>query len=236
MVNPASYEIRAVIHFLHAKNLNPAEIQLELWATINGQSMSEAPITQWCRMFEDGPTDVHDEERSDRPFVLYNNLVQNVDQKICEKHLFGISELLCEFTQNLRTVLYKNTTVRLGYQNFCARSVPKMLTGSTKRRDSLLSDEFFRVIPQKWRRFLSRILRVTGDETWVSFFKVETKEQSKQRMHTHSLNRPKKLKVRCVPARKLMVAVFWDRKGMLVMEFMQQGNTITSEVYNETLK
>jgi hypothetical protein len=41
---------------------------------------------------------------------------------------------------------------------------------------------------------LSHIVRVTGDETWVSFMNVETKEQSKQWMHTYSPNKPKKLK------------------------------------------
>jgi hypothetical protein len=38
-----------------------------------------------------------------------------------------------------------------------------------------------------------------------------------------------------VPARKLKATVFWDRKGVL-MEFMQQGTTIMSEVYCKTLK
>jgi hypothetical protein len=33
-----------------------------------------------------------------------------------------------------------------------------------------------------------------------------------------------------------MSAVFWDRKGVLMVEFMQQGTTITSEAYYETLK
>jgi hypothetical protein len=33
-----------------------------------------------------------------------------------------------------------------------------------------------------------------------------------------------------------MGAVFWDRKGVLMVEFMQQGTTVTSEVYCETLK
>jgi hypothetical protein len=33
-----------------------------------------------------------------------------------------------------------------------------------------------------------------------------------------------------------MAAVFWDRIEVLVVEFMQQGTTITSEVYSETLK
>jgi acyl-CoA thioesterase len=30
-------------------------------------------------------------------------------------------------------------------------------------------------------------------------------------------------------ARKLMATVFWDRKGMLMAEFMQQGTTLTPE-------
>jgi acyl-CoA thioesterase len=28
---------------------------------------------------------------------------------------------------------------------------------------------------------------------------------------------------RCLPARKLMITVFWDRKGVLMAESMQQG-------------
>jgi hypothetical protein len=37
--------------------------------------------------------------------------------------------------------------------------------------------------------FLSHNVRITGDEFWVSFVNAETKEQSKQWVHTHS---PKK--------------------------------------------
>jgi hypothetical protein len=33
-----------------------------------------------------------------------------------------------------------------------------------------------------------------------------------------------------------MASIFWDRKGVVTVEFMQQGNTITSEMYCETLK
>jgi hypothetical protein len=82
--------------------------------------------------------------------------------------------------------------------------------------------------------FLSHIVRVTDDETWVSFVNVETKEQSKQRMHTHSPNKPNRFKQ--TSARKLMVALFWDRKGVLIVDFIQQGTTITSEMYCETLR
>jgi hypothetical protein len=33
-----------------------------------------------------------------------------------------------------------------------------------------------------------------------------------------------------------MTTVFWDRKGVLLVEFKQQGTTITSQEYCETLK
>jgi hypothetical protein len=73
--------------------------------------------------------------------------------------------------------------------------------------------------------FLSHIVRATRDETWVLFVSVEIKEQSK----------PKKFK-QTFSARKLMATAFCVRKRVLVVELMQQGTTITSEVYFETLK
>jgi hypothetical protein len=68
--NLASCEIRDVIHFLLAKNMRAAEIHSEL-CTVYGQNvMSEGTVRQRCRMFKDGRTYVHDEERSVRPSVV----------------------------------------------------------------------------------------------------------------------------------------------------------------------
>jgi hypothetical protein len=67
--------------------------------------------------------------------------------------------------------------------------------------------------------FLSHI--VTGDKAWVSPVNVETKEQSRQWRHTHSPNKLKKCKQTLSACQKLMTTVLWDRKGELVVEFMQ---------------
>jgi hypothetical protein len=42
--------------------------------------------------------------------------------------------------------------------------------------------------------FLNHIIRVTDDEIWILFVDIETKEQSKQWMRTHSPNKPKMFK------------------------------------------
>jgi transposase len=67
--NPASYEIRAVIRFLHAKNMSASEIHHELSAVYGQNIMSEGTVREWCRMFKAGRTNVQDEERSGRPTI-----------------------------------------------------------------------------------------------------------------------------------------------------------------------
>jgi hypothetical protein len=60
--NPASCEICAFIRFLQAKIMSAAEIHHELCVVVYGQNvMSGGTVRQWCRMFKDGRTNVHDE-------------------------------------------------------------------------------------------------------------------------------------------------------------------------------
>jgi hypothetical protein len=52
--NSVSCEIRAVIRFLHAKNMSAAEIHHELCAAVYGQNgTSEGAVRQWCILFKD---------------------------------------------------------------------------------------------------------------------------------------------------------------------------------------
>jgi hypothetical protein len=81
--NPASCEIHAVIRYLQTKNMSAVEIHNELYAVYGQNVTSEGTGRQWCRMFKDGRTNVHDEERSCRPSVVSDDL-QSVDQKIAE--------------------------------------------------------------------------------------------------------------------------------------------------------
>jgi histone-lysine N-methyltransferase SETMAR len=51
---------------------------------------------------------------------------------------------------------------------------------------------------------------------------------------THSANKLKMSEL-AFSVRRLMTAVLWERNGVLMVEFMQQGTTIISEVYCETI-
>jgi hypothetical protein len=150
--NRASCEICSVTHFLHAKNMSTVEIHRELCAAVYGQNiMSQGNIRQWCKMFKDERTNVHDEERSGRPFVMSDDLIESVHQKFCERRRFSISELLCQFPQISCTVLYEIITVKLGYRHkFCTRWVPKMLTSAHKTQRLVSVLNLGGGIPQRW--------------------------------------------------------------------------------------
>jgi hypothetical protein len=160
-------------------------------------------------------------------------LFKVLTKKFVKDNASQFQNFSCEFPQVSCTVSYEIIKIRLGYHHkFCARWVPKMLTGVHKTQRMALA--FFERYHKDGDEFLNHIVRVTGDETWVSFVSVETKEQSKQWMHTHHQTNRKRLNKCCLPARKLMASVVWDRKGVLMVDFMQHGTTM-SEVYGETL-
>ena len=64
----AKCEVRSAIRFLNAKGERPAEIHEQIVA-VYGNVMNRQNVTNWCREFSEGRTDVHDEQRSGRPSV-----------------------------------------------------------------------------------------------------------------------------------------------------------------------
>jgi hypothetical protein len=107
--NPDSCEINAIIRFLHVKDMSRAEMNRELF-TVCGQNESVKEIqdsgVECSKM--DGRTNVHDEERSCRPSVVSDGLVQS------ERRRFTNSEFSYEFPHISRTVPNEAITVRLG--------------------------------------------------------------------------------------------------------------------------
>lgn len=70
---------------------------------------------------------------------------------------------------------------------------------------------------------------ITVDETWIHHFTPEQKQQSKQWIEAGK-SAPKKAKV--VPsAGKVMATVFWDYKGVLLIDYLAKGKTINSDYY-----
>jgi hypothetical protein len=80
--NPASCEIRSVIKFFNAKNVRPAEIYPQICEVSGENAMSDVMVKRWCRMFSEGRTNVHDDDRSGYPSLATVDLLDQVNEKI----------------------------------------------------------------------------------------------------------------------------------------------------------
>jgi transposase len=59
--------------------------------------MSDGMMRRWCRMFSEGRTNVHDDDRSGRPSLVTADLLDQVNEKIRETRRFTMSELSTHF-------------------------------------------------------------------------------------------------------------------------------------------
>ena len=228
---PADCEVRSVIKFLNAQNIAPIEIHRQLCRVYGPNVMSKQMVRRWCRQFSAGRQSVHDEKRSGRPSIITDSLVELVRERIMENRRVTITELGSHVPQISRSLLHEIVTEHLLFRKLCARWVPKQLTPEhkTKRMESALT--FLQRYHDDGDEFLDRI--ITGDETWIEHFTPETKQQS---MHWRHSGSPCKTKFKQTSARKVMCTVFWDRRGVLHVDFLTRGETVNAERYCETLQ
>ncbi|GBO26654.1 Histone-lysine N-methyltransferase SETMAR [Araneus ventricosus] len=232
--SPAKCELRSVIRFLHAEGSNAAEIHRRMSKVYGETFISDSKVRKWCRNFDAGRTDVHDAGGQGGKPVSTDDLVQRVDQAIRGNRRFTIIGLSDLFPEISRSALYTIVSERLEYRKLCERWVPEMLSDHHKTQRMGAALTFLQRYHRDGDEFLDKI--VTGDETWVHYETEGTKEQSKQWMHSHSPGRkPVKFK-RTFSTKKCLATVFWDRKGVLLVEFMPRGTTITAASYSKTLQ
>jgi len=120
----------------------------------------------------------------------------------------------------------------LQFHKVSARWVPQQLTPELRERRVDACEELLRRFEREGDGFLARI--ITGDKTWIHFHQPETKRASKEWCHSSS---PKRKKFRTEPsAGKVMLTLFWDKKGAILEHCTPRGTTVTSASYSDLLK
>jgi hypothetical protein len=97
--NPVECEVRALIRFLNAQNVRPIEIYRQLIAVSVEGVMNGSNMRKLCRMFNEGRTNVHDEERSGRPSLITEDLKNKINQHIRGNRRFTLDKVHENFPQ-----------------------------------------------------------------------------------------------------------------------------------------
>ncbi|GBL59609.1 hypothetical protein AVEN_165083-1 [Araneus ventricosus] len=120
--------IHSGIRFLKTKDVKTAEIHRQISEGYEENIMSEGMVRKWVKAFKDSRANVPDEERSGRPSVITEYLMQKDDRKVQENRCFTIQSLSNELPQVSRSVLYGIVTEHLNYHKLCSlRAVGRFL-------------------------------------------------------------------------------------------------------------
>ncbi|KAG5324957.1 SETMR methyltransferase, partial [Pseudoatta argentina] len=137
----------------------------EVKTAYGDKGMNRTSVFKWCREFKNGRTSVHDDQRSGRPSILTDDIVEKIENALRDDRRLTVDELSAMFPQISRSLLHETITETLGYRKLSARWVPKQLTDQHKLNRVEAGQEFLRRYKLHGDEFLRSI--VTGDETWV---------------------------------------------------------------------
>lgn len=219
--------MRAVIKYLCLKKLTTQEIHCDLEATLGESAPPYSTVARWASQFRVGRTSTEDEHRCGRPStsVTQENVVK-VEKIVLSDRRVTIRYLVQETGisyGSIQSILKQSLNMR----KVSARWVPRMLTDSQKQNRLDISKTLLDKFQEDSENFLSRF--VTMDETWVHHFDPETKQQSSQWKRPSSPT-PKKFRA-VASAGKVMASIFWDSEGILLIDYLERGTTITGQYY-----
>ena len=112
-----------------------------------------------------------------------------------------------------------------------AKFVPRLMTSDQQAHRVQVCQDLLHH-SENGKEFLSKI--ITGDESWVYGYDVETKVQSSQWTSKTSPRPKKACQVRSKI--KVLLTVFFDASGVVHHEYLPEGSTVNETYYIEVLK
>jgi len=187
-------------------------------------------VRRWVARFSSGDSDLKDKPRSGRPCTAVTpRNEERLDQFIRANRRIKPRELCTELYIGFNAL--EMMVVTLKYRKVCTRWVPQMLTKEHEEHCMQVCQDLLNQYEAEGDSFLDRI--ITGDKTWCHHHEPESKRQSMDWRHVNS---PSKKKFKTLPsAGKVMCTVFWDRKVVILLDFLEPGQTINSYRYIATL-
>ena len=152
-----------------------------------------------------------DEQLRGRPTSITSQKVQEIKELLDKDRRITVREVSqgvdCS-VGTVHTIIHESLNIR----RFCARWIPKMLSECQKAQRVESCRRFVQRFEREGQDFLSRI--VTADETWISLYEPESKEQSTM-WKTPGSPSSKKFKVSLSTATQMFI-MFFDIHGVIL--------------------
>lgn len=224
-------EHRAVIKFFVLNGLKSTEIYAKLLKVYKDCTPSICIVKKWVSEFRHGRTslkgDLEGEKSKTGATDVNTEKVHNMVLDDRRLKVYEISKAIGLSEERVRHILHNE----LGVRKLCTRWVPISLNADEKQMRKRMSQHGLNLFEKNPTEFMRRF--VTTDETWVHHYTPETREQSKQWAERgSSLTR----KGKSVPSiKKIMASVFWDAKGIILIDYLDKGRAMNGEYFSNLL-
>lgn len=191
------------------------------------QALTLSTVRRWIAKFKAGETRVDDKPRSGRPreavtpenIEKVKELVTNdphITTRILEDEI-GISH------DRIVHILHNE----LDLHKVCAKWVPHKLSADHKEKRVELSKQMLEVLKNGYNNI------ITGDETWMYFFTVSSKESNKVWLEKGE-NRPQIVRT-AQNSKKRMFCFFYTVDGVIARIVVEKGKTVNGELYRKQI-
>lgn len=184
-------------------------------------ALTKRVCQKWFARFRSGNFDVEDRPRTGRPTEADNQEIKalvNANPKITTREIAN--------SLNISQPTVVRRLKKIGYVSRLNVWVPHVLTEEQLTKRISFCDMLKK--RNEIDPFLSRI--VTGDEKWVLYENVD-----RQRSWGPRGEPPPTTPKAGLHPRKVLLSIWWDRKGVIYYELLPEGKTIDSKVYCQQL-
>lgn len=192
-------------------------------------------VTRWRTSFVNGRKELHDVSRAGRPNeAITKENITLIKQLIDADAHYTLDDLKDRLNSkgecsrsSIRTIVHD----KLGLRKESARWVPRLLSNDHKKVRMGAALFFLSAYQEEEESLLQRI--VTGDETWVYHYTPECKRSSMQWVEKGG-RLPKKCKT-VFSACKVLATIFWDYRGVILIDYLDKGKTVNAAYYCDLL-
>lgn len=212
-------DIRKLIYYGWKRGLTTEDVHKEINATLGPTSVCIRTCFDWVRKFREGNFETTEKERSGRPTTDYSEQIQAILDEDRHATVEIISTQLKVPRETIRRQL-----VNMGKRYMSNRWLPHALTDANKQKRVDICISLLQMHARN--NFLPRL--ITGDETWVYWENARTESRRSWRGIG---DEPATDVRRTLTTKKHLATVFWDSKGVILMDVLPHGETMTSAYY-----
>jgi transposase len=212
-------DVRKLIYYCWKRGLATSQIEKEINSTLGIGTISLRTCADWVAKFKNGDFDVDDQLRSGRTAFGLDLQIQQVLEN--NRHA-TVREIGAELDVSHETV--RQNLLKMGKQYLCNAWVPHTLSEAAKAKRSEICHDLLQMYQQN--HFLHQL--ITADESWIYW---ETSPSYHHKSWRGPGDEPATEALSTLSNEKHLLTIFWGGKGVIFMDVLPCGRTITAEYY-----